>query len=83
MAWCNSAVVGSGQGLLGPGSQGGFLEEVLLAFHGGCKPDYGRAVGWDLPGAWCAVGTPGPSSRPDGSSCLRFALSTWMFPVRP
>lgn len=35
----------------------GFLEEMLLAFHGCCKPGYECPEGRDLPRAWHALST--------------------------
>lgn len=53
-------------GPVGPGSPG--------RLPGGGAPGLPwRPAAWDLPGAWSAVGTLGPSSRPEGGSCLRVA----------
>lgn len=72
MAWCTVLWWGQGRACWGLAVRGGFLGEVLLAFHGGCKPDGGRpAAGTCLePGLQWA---PWPIFQARWWLCLRFA----------
>lgn len=54
-----SAVVGAGQGLLGPGSQGRLPGGGAPGLPWRLQARRRAASSWDLPGAWSAVGTLG------------------------